>query len=296
MAFWSSGEGLSLLAAFAWAAAILFFKRAGDTVPPVALNLFKNTVGLICLFGTLVVVGEPLWQDVAPEDAILLLTSGVIGMTLADTLFFRSLNLLGASRSAIVDCFYTPSVVLFSSVILGEELTWLTGPGVVCVTGGILMLGLEKPAAPIPRRLFAEGIILGISAVSLMAIGIVMVKPVLATHSVLWATTMRVIGGTTALGIATLFTRRLRIDALAVFVPSRIWWFAIPGSFFGAYLALVVWVGGMKYSQAITASILNQMSTLLVVLLAAVFLKEALTWQKIVAMVLGVVGSVLALI
>ena len=294
IAFWMSGEGLSLLAA--WAAAILFFKRTGDSVPPAALNLFKDTLGLACLVVTMMVVGEPLWQEAATEDTALLLISGVVGIAVADTLLFHSLNILGASRAAIIDCLYTPFIVLFSSLLLGERLTWLTGAGTACVAAAILLLGFEKPARPIPKALFAEGILVGIVAMSFMAIGIVMVKPVLTDHSVLWATTMRVVAGVGALGLATLLTPRWRVQALVVFTPSRVWWYAIPGSFCGAYLALIVWVGGMKYTQAITASILNQMSTLFVVLLAAVFLKEALTWPRVAAMLLGIAGSVLALI
>jgi drug/metabolite transporter (DMT)-like permease len=296
MVFWASGEGLSLLAAVAWAAAILFFKRTGDSMPPAALNLFKNMLGLGCLLITLVFVGEPLWQETATEDTALLLTSGVIGIALADTLLFHCLNLLGASRASIVDCLYTPFIVLFSSVLLGEELTWLTGAGTICVCGAILLLGLERSTATVSKATLAEGIVVGVLAMSFMAVGIIMVKPVLAAHSVLWATTMRVIGGTATLGLATLILPRWRLAAIAAFTPAKVWWYAVPGSFCGAYLALIVWVGGMKYTQAITASILNQMSTLLVVLLAAVFLKEALTWPKVAAMILGIAGSALALI
>jgi len=129
-----------------------------------------------------------------------------------------------------------------------------------------------------------------------MAIGIVMAKPVLTTHSVMWASTVRMVGGTAGLLLATFCSRQWRRDAVAAFRPSRIWWFSIPGSFAGAYLSVVFWVGGMKYTEAITASILNQMSTLIVVLLAAVFLKEALTKPRVAAMILGIAGSVLALL
>jgi drug/metabolite transporter (DMT)-like permease len=113
---------------------------------------------------------------------------------------------------------------------------------------------------------------------------------------VLWATTLRVLGGTGALALVTLFLPSWRKAACLAFTPSAVWWFAVPGSVSGAYLALIVWVAGMKYTTAITASVLNQLSTLIVVLLATLFLKEALTLPKVAAMVLGIAGSVLVLL
>ena len=55
-------------------------------------------------------------------DAAALVASGAVGIGVADTLFFRALNLLGASRSAVVECGYTPAVVFFSILFLGEAL------------------------------------------------------------------------------------------------------------------------------------------------------------------------------
>ncbi len=50
------GEILSALAPLAWAVAVILFRMAGRSVEPLALNLFKNTVGLLLLGITLLVV------------------------------------------------------------------------------------------------------------------------------------------------------------------------------------------------------------------------------------------------
>ncbi len=36
------GEVWALLAALIWSVAVILFKRTGEEVPPLALNLFKN--------------------------------------------------------------------------------------------------------------------------------------------------------------------------------------------------------------------------------------------------------------
>ena len=291
-----SGESWSLVAALAWAGAVLLNKRAGDTIPPVALNLFKNTISLGLLFLTLPLAGESIrWPD-DPAGFALLLTSGVLGVAVADTVAFRSLNLLGASRSAIVDCLYAPFVVTFSALLLDERLTWLSGVGALGIGAGIVVAGLDRRGAAGPTRSLVEGAVLGALAMALMAIAIVLVKPVLATQSVLVATTWRMLAGTVSLAAATLAVPSWRHAARAVFTPNPAWRFALPASVLGAYLALIAWMAGTKYTQAMTASILNQTSTLFVVVLAAIFLREPLTRRKAAAVALGFAGSVLVLI
>jgi len=50
--------------------------------------------------------------------------------------------------------------------------------------------------------------------------------------------------------------------------------------FFGSYLSLLCWLAGFKYAQAGIAALLNQTSTVLIVLLAAIVLKQPLTKVK----------------
>lgn len=53
----------------------------------------------------------------------------MIGIGLADTLYFRALNRLGAGRMGIVGNFYSPFVLVLSFVFLGERLSALQGVG-----------------------------------------------------------------------------------------------------------------------------------------------------------------------
>jgi len=55
-----------------------------------------------------------------------------------------------------------------------------------------------------------------------------------------------------------------------------------------------MWMGGMKYAKASVAAVLNQLNTIFIVIIAAIFLKERLTGWKIVAVVLAFLGAYLA--
>jgi drug/metabolite transporter (DMT)-like permease len=126
-----------------------------------------------------------------------------------------------------------------------------------------------------------------------VAFGIVMVKPVLGTVSVVWATLVRLAGGTLALVLLVPFLRNRR--AILKPLADRANWKAlVPASFFGSYLSLIMWMGGMKYAKASVAAVLNQLNTIFIVIIAAIFLKERLTGWKIAAVVLAFLGAYLA--
>jgi drug/metabolite transporter (DMT)-like permease len=157
------------------------------------------------------------------------------------------------------------------------------------------------PASPAQAPLFAAGersetragILLGVSSMFLMAGGIVMAKPVLNISSVWWATPVRLLGGLLVLGVHALSPRH-RLAVWRAFVSGRSWVYTVPSTLLGSYLALVIWIAGMKLARAGVAGVLNQLSTLLVPLLAAIVLKEKLTGRKAAAVVLGFCGALLA--
>ena len=126
-----------------------------------------------------------------------------------------------------------------------------------------------------------------------VALGIVMVKPVLGTVSVVWATLVRLAGGAAALVFIVPFLRNRRA-ILGPLADRGNWKALVPASFFGSYLSLILWMGGMKYAKVSVAAILNQLNTIFIVIIAAIFLKERLTGWKIAAVVLAFLGAYLA--
>ena len=117
------GEILSLLAALIWAVSVVLFRLSGRKLPPLSLNFFKNIVAVCLFLLTFAVARQSLLREAPLLDYALLALSGVLGITIADTLFFKSLNLVGAGLSQIVTLSYSPFVIFFTFVFLGERLT-----------------------------------------------------------------------------------------------------------------------------------------------------------------------------
>lgn len=289
----SLGEILALASGLAWAVAVILFRISGRKVHPIGLNLAKTVLALAVMVPTLLVLGEPLAPAVPATTTGLLLLSGILGIAISDTLFFYALNRLGASLTAIVDCFYTPFVIALSFVLLGERLTFVQLAGAALVVSAVLTLSKEGKLEKIDRKDLALGVLYGILAMFFVAFGIVMVKPVLGSVSVFWATFVRLAGGSLALAALVPFLRNRRA-VLAPLADRRNWKALIPAAFFGSYLSLVLWMGGMKYAKASVAAVLNQLNTIFIVIIAAVFLKERLTPWKVVAVALAFVGAYLA--
>src|SRR5262245_9432851 len=115
------GEFLALFTALLHAIGIILYKRSVAFVTPLALNLFKNTVALI-LFVCTAVFLNTTQVYIPPKDLALMLISGAIGIGISDTLLFMTLSRLGASRTALVDCLYSPFVIILSFLLWRETL------------------------------------------------------------------------------------------------------------------------------------------------------------------------------
>jgi drug/metabolite transporter (DMT)-like permease len=286
------GEILALASAVFWAAAIILFRVSGQKVTPLGLNLFKTAIGLGLFVLTIVCLGQPLVRLAPAGDYLLLLASGLLGIALSDTLFFYSINLLGAGPSSIVAALYSPFIIGLSLIFLGERLSGRQVVGVGLILTAVLVIAYHREGRPVTGAPLVTGIVLGVLAQLTTAVGIVMIKPLLARTPVIWATALRLAGAIPALAIIVACHRE-RKSIFASLIKRAHWKVLVPASFLGTYLAIVAWMGAMKYAQASVAAALNQTTTAFTFVLAAIFLKEKPTRVKTAAVILAVVGALL---
>jgi len=286
------GEALALLTAVTWAFAVILFRKSGEAVHPVGLNMFKNLLAIALLLPTIWLFGETLLLPVPASDYLLVLLSGALGIGIADTLFFKSLNALGAGLIAIVDCLYSPFIIGLSMLWLGETLSIQQIIGVTIIISAVLTVTREGRSNPADRRTILNGIVWGVLSLATMAVGIVMIKPLLDRSPLLWVTEVRLIGGVAVLAVILLFHPSRRAIVRSVFSPQR-WGYTLSGSFVGAYLSMVLWLAGMKFTHASIASALNQTSNIFIFIFAAMLLRERITPVRLAGIGLGVIGAFL---
>jgi len=289
------GEIYAVLSGLFWAVAVCFFKRGGANMPAITLNLFKNIIGIILFAITLLIVGQPLFIDVPNSDYLIVIASGIVGMTLADTLFFAALRRMGASMWAIVSSLYSPSVILMAYVFLDETLSGTDLLGVAIVVGAIILASTRRDELGALDKESLIGVLLSVLSLLLMAVGIIIMKPVLLRTPALWATQIRLIGSTVSLFILVVLSKKRRV-LLRAMLPDANWKYLVPGSLIGPYLALGFWIAGFKYALAGKASILNQLNMVFIFVFAWLFLKEPLTWRRSLGLGLALGGASLVIL
>ncbi|MFH2037433.1 MAG: DMT family transporter [Candidatus Zixiibacteriota bacterium] len=286
------GETIALLTALAWAVAVIFFKKSGETVHPLALNLFKNLLAFILFIPTIYLSGGTLFYSAPPEYYWLLLISGLLGIGIGDTLFLKSLNILGAGFYSIVGCLYSPSIIVLSFFWLGESMTLFQLIGAGLIISAVLTAASKKGMGNLSRRDLFLGITWAVISHLVSAVGIVMIKQLLEQSPILWVTEIRLFSGIVFLA-AVVLLRKNRREIIFSLNRAKSWGYTISGSFVGAYLAMILWLAGMKYTQASIAAALNQTANIFVFILAVILLKETINLQRIVGILLAITGAIL---
>ena len=286
------GELYSLACTLCWAIAVILLKKSGESLPPFALNFIKNVLCLAALALTLLVLGKSAWPGIPNKEVALALLSGALGIAIADTLYFKALNAIGAARMGIVGTAYSPSVILLAALFLGERLSPLQLMGVGLTLAGIVLVTYAKAADAIDAAVLRRGALLGALSVALMAAGVVIAKPVLATQDFLWVVFLRVAAGV-ALMAGIVSVRRGWRALFAIYRGVRHWGAIVMGSLMGSYVSLLLWLAGYKYADASIAAVINELAAIFIVLLAALWLRERVTLRQATGCALALAGVVL---
>lgn len=259
-----SGDAMALGCALSWAIAVFSFRRL-DRLPPTAINLFKNTVATAMLALTMLVVGMGIDLERSGPDWLALVASGVLGLAVADTLFLDGLRRIDASVAAVVDCAYSPTVVVLSAIFLREPLAAGLVVGGPLVVLGLLVVSYRRRDDT--RTVDRTGVLLALSGVITTAIGLVIAKPALDRSDLLEATTVRLAAGSLSLFVFEAVRGR-RAQVLSLFRPQPAWRPALFATFFGTYVAMLLWLGGVKYGTASRSALLTQMGAIFVLVLS----------------------------
>jgi len=284
------GEIYSLACALLWSFGVVCFRKLGESTDPQDLNLLKNSMAGLWFLACILLIPSVELSALTYMDWLILIFSGFLGISLADTLLLRSLQLIGAGRYAIIECLYTPCVILFSYLFLKERLEPGKWIGIVLILCGVGVSLLQKHFRSIDESQLKRGVIIGLLSPIFIAAGIVMTKPILERASALEVTTIRTLAG--AVGNLIWLGAFGRLSSLSSRLRGRVQWRTLLiAVFLGSFLAPLLWIAGFKHTQASLASVLNQTSVFFIIVMSAMILKERLTFPKITGAILGFAGA-----
>ena len=169
------GEIAALAAACLWATASVVYGKLGARIPPLQLNLIKGIIAIALFVFTILVTGE-LFPSIATLPICLLLLSGVIGISLGDTAFFTTINILGARRALLMQTLTSPISAILGLIFLQEKLDVLATCGILLTILGVAWVVTERTTniKHISTAEFRRGIVFGILTSIAGAVGAVL--------------------------------------------------------------------------------------------------------------------------
>ena len=293
----------AISASILWSITVTLIKPISNNVSPFLINPIKNTIGLLLFFISFIIFDISLWYDgLAKEQYMIILLSGALGMFLGDTIFIYALNKIGANRVAIVDAFSPVIIFSYSFLLLpNQALNEMQIIGFIITILGLLILTYENDYKDINYKVKRFGILLVLSAMMCTGFGIVYLKKVLNVINEtgydiqlnLWITAFRLIPGVILSWLLFIFQKNKiqlikPIKNKTNFIPLLI------ASIIGPFLALGFWILGYAFiAKPSVASIISQTSVIFIVLLSWFFLKEKITFFRILSMICVFLGVIL---
>ena len=284
------GDLYAVITAVCWSSAVILFDISTKNFTAIQLNVLKNFIGVFGFILTIVLFSIPS-PNFSQQDIFTLALSGFLGILIADGLFLESLRRLGSGISAVVSTIYTPTVFIIAFILFNETINLHSYIGGVLVLGGIT-ISVFQPPKTIKKRDLYIGILFGIIANILTAYSVLIIKPIMKNNSVIYIALYRFSIGF-IFGILINILKSGIKQVIQKFKQGLTNQYVILGAFLGTYLSVIFWLAGYKYTLAGRAAIYNQLSTVFIIILARVFLKEPMTSKKIIGVSLAIFGAVI---
>ena len=284
------GDLYAIITAVCWSSAVILFDISTKNFTAIQLNFLKNFIGVFGFILTIVLFSIPS-PNFSQQDIFTLALSGFLGILIADGLFLESLRRVGSGISAVVSTVYTPTVFIIAFILFNETIKPQSYIGGALVLVGITISVFQYPNTIKEKDLYI-GILFGIMANILTAYSVLIIKPIMKNNPVVYVALYRFSVGL-FFGIIINLVKSGSQTVIQKFKQGLTNQYIIFGALLGTYLSVIFWLAGYKYTLAGRAAIYNQLSTVFIIILARVFLKEPMTTKKIIGVFLAIFGAMI---
>jgi len=287
------GYSAALGSALAWAIGSILFRRVGEFSSPTGMNLVKCLIGSVYLGVVLLIAGGV--EPISGRTYLVLVVSGLLGIALGDTFFFKALVNLGPRLTVLLGTLGPVLTIVFAMVFLGEQLSSFDLVGAfLTLTGVNIVLWEDIPSDLNVKTKWTSGVVYALLAAICMSLGIITAKVAVDSTSAMHATFARVVFAGIGLSMWGLGSRQLGSWLVPFKDPillKAIMVAVLVVIFGGFWLSLVA----LKYIDAAIATILNSTEPIFVLPLVALILKEKVTARAVAGAVIAVAGVALIL-
>ena len=280
----------ALLSAASWAFATVLFDRLGKVIPSAGITFLKGALS-IAMMSVLILFTGGL-TEVRQSDIVCLAFSGIIGISLGDTLFFKSLQDLGAKVQVLYFLLGQVVTMLLSFLLLGDVLTVIQYiGGLVLLAGIVVVIWGKQEDHPNKKR----GIILGFLSILCYSISTIMVKVSIGETDVVTATFYRMVTGTIVILFAGVTSKKIVewLRPLHDIKTIFLFFINVVVITFGGFMLSMLAIKNISVSLA---SILGATEPIFVLLFAWMINHEHTSKQELFGAALSITGLLIILL
>ncbi|MEM2914784.1 MAG: DMT family transporter [Candidatus Bathyarchaeia archaeon] len=273
-------ETLALVTALLWAGSTVALRDPLKEIDPLSVNALKTLFAALSMLPIFFIAGE-INSQLDIYGLFLVTIAAILGFGLGDTLFLRSISLIGVSKSYTIAYTFPFFTMLLGILMLGEPFLMNHLIGITFIFLAIIFVASEKSNK---AQIRSKGVILALTTSIIWSIAMTIAAFGLATISTISANTVRY----PFLLLVLIFlsrpwTRKCQISRrnLILLAISGTLGMAIGGITFLFSIQLI----GVSKATALGAS-----SPFWASIMSALWLKEKVTWRIMLAAILVVFG------
>lgn len=259
----------ALLSTASWAGCAILFKKLGERLEPVGMTTVKTVLSAFFLF---IIVLLTKNQIVIDKNYLFpIAVSGILGISIGDTLFFASLNRLSPLVLSLI-LFIGPDLFsgIFGLVFLKEMPSIISWFGIFGILAGLsfFIFPIEKNTDEVKTKFF--GVVLAVLSLFCTSYSMVIIKPVLSEVSVVTATMYRMLFSAVVLTVFALISKKvflwgkqLQDKKYNIKLSATILLATVGGFWFSLF--------AIKHCQLIIASSLMSLEPLFILLFMVLF-------------------------
>ena len=288
------GEWSALTAALLWTISSILWGQL--RLSAMSINLAKNIVASLILIVQLVLVAAwfqtPL-LNASPASMGWLAASGLIGIVAGDTLFFRSIQILGPRRALMVATTAPLFAAVLGWLLLNEYLSVLAFSGIILTVAGVVVVVMDRNASRESPGLLpgknSAGILCGLAGAACQAVGGALAKKGMVDCNPDEATLIRILVSAACISLFLLFQKRL-LSVSREFLKPEVLKILIPAAALGTWLGIWLSQIAYKHTEIAIATTLHSTCPLFAIPVVRFYYKIPISPRAILGTVAACVG------
>ncbi len=242
--------------------------------------------------------GHLLPPEISSKSYILLILSGIIGLSLGDACLFQAYVLIGPRLSLLIFTVWPIMAAAIAWLFLSEKLGLLAVIGIFITVAGMVWVTVERNTdgnqkSHHERKKMKLGIVLALGGAAGQAIGLVLAKGGMGeTLPPLPATFIRMLAAVIAIWLFGIVRGDLR-EAKAKLSDKRAMLLAFGGAIVGPFLGVWMSLVAVQHTNTGVAAAIMSTVPVLVIPLVIIFYKEKVSMRAMLGAVITAGGVAL---